>query len=106
MLGIHPAPNLKEASVFLRLIEKIRLSDQESLESKFQSMGNQISWNLPSNGYGNKRIEIEDSEANSLTLCIEQASPIRVNDATWLQELVDSLKGGANLNGSGNKNTI
>jgi hypothetical protein len=92
MVGAFPASNIKTAAVYLRLIEKIRLSDEENIESKFKADGNQFSWNLPIMGYGDCEIELENDEATSLVTCIEETSPVRVSDAAWLLKIVASLK--------------
>jgi hypothetical protein len=90
VIGNHAAPNLKEASVGLRVIEKLRLTDEEQLESKFAVNGQQYGWNLPDPDYGTKTVDLETDEGKSLAAAIE-AAPTRVMDAVWLQPIVDKL---------------
>jgi hypothetical protein len=92
MLGNYQAPNLKEASVYLRIIEKVRLTDQEQLDSEFTTTGQQYGWRLPSADFGTKEISLEGEEAKALATSIEAMTPVRVIDAEWLSNLVAELK--------------
>jgi hypothetical protein len=92
MVGTHTAPNLKETAVYLRIIEKIRLSDEENTESQFVNDGQRFAWRLPNQGYGDKTLELENAEAAALATAIEAATPIRVIDAEWLARIVEQLK--------------
>jgi len=92
LIGAAKAPSLKEASVYLRVMEKIRLTDQESAESQFLSDNNGVSWRLPSPGYGNKTVELEESEVKALTTAIEAAPEIRVADAEWMIKVLEQAK--------------
>lgn len=93
MIGSHQAANLREASTYLRIIEKVRLTDQETRDSQFlQLESGQCSWRLPAPGYGDKCVELEDSEATALIAAIETASPVKVIDAAWMERLISALK--------------
>jgi hypothetical protein len=92
MLGNYQAPNLKEASVYLRIIEKVRLSDLEQVETEFTQGGQQFGWKLPSLTYGTATIDLENEEAKALATAIESATPVRVIDAEWLGNLVAELR--------------
>ena len=91
MLGNHQAANLKEASVYLRVIEKVRLSDQEQIDSEFTNTGQQYGWKLPHPTYGTCDIDLENEEVKCLSTAIESAAPVRVIDAEWLSSLVSQL---------------
>ena len=91
-LGNYNAQNLKEASVFLRIMEKIRLTDEEQVETNFTIVGEQYRWKPMSNGYGTLNVQLEADEAKSLTTAIDAMTPIRVADAGWLQKVVEGLK--------------
>lgn len=94
-VGTHPAPTLKDAAVYLRLIEKVRLSDQESIDSKFESTPDgRISWRLPSLNYGEKLLELENEEAAALAAVIEQMRDVRVLDWKWLIPMKEELRNG------------
>jgi len=95
-VGNHSAPSLKEAAVFLRLIEKLRLSDAEQRESEFTAVGDKYLWKPLAPDYGLKTIELEDEEARALVAVIE-AAPLRVNDASWLTPLVTQMTETASL---------
>jgi len=91
MVGAHQAPNLKEVATFLRLIEKVRLSDQETIESDFKTGGGgQVSWQLPSATYGSRQLDLENEEAASL-LAVINSAPVRVNDGEWLLKVAEEL---------------
>jgi|SRR5215472_14248523 len=92
MVGTHTAPNLKETAVFLDIIKKIRLTDQEAKESQYVNDGQRFLWRLPSEGYGDRIFELESAEAEALAKAIEAATPIRVIDAEWLAAVVGQLR--------------
>jgi len=94
MIGAHPAQGLKEASVLLRVIDKVRITDQESIDTEFRAgeAGGNVQWLLPEKGYGDKIVELENEEAAALVAVIEGTRPIRVLDAGWLIKVVDELK--------------
>jgi hypothetical protein len=96
LIGSHTAPSLKEAAVFLRIIEKIRLTDAEQRETEFGAVNERYLWKSPSPDYGGKTVEFEDEEAKALAAVIE-AAPLRVNDAVWLEPLVKQITETASL---------
>jgi hypothetical protein len=91
MVGNHNATSLKDASVYLRILDKVRLTDQEQVETGFTIVGQQYSWRQMPNGYGTMDINLEVDEAKALSTAIETATPVRVADAAWLAELVTAL---------------
>jgi hypothetical protein len=98
LVGGHTAPSLKEAAVFLRIIEKLRLSDAEQRESEFTNNGAQYVWKPVSPEYGCKTVELETDEAKALAAAIE-TSPLRVNDAVWLDPIVTWCRNGISMSG-------
>ena len=92
MIGNHGTQSLKEASVFLRIIEKVRLSDKEQQETEFKQEGSQYSWKLPTSFYGNKDVELEADEAKALAAGLDGGMPVKVSDAEWLTKVVDQLR--------------
>lgn len=88
MISNHNAENLIAASNYLRVLEKIRPTDEESRETQLISSGPNMQWRLPYQFYGDKDVEFEDVEVESIQKVINTASPIRVFDAEWLQKLV------------------
>ena len=92
VVGGHNAKSVKEASVYIRLLEKIRLSDTESADSSFKMVGMQFSWNLPEAGYGDKVIELENDEAKALIDVIESIPSIKVSDAEWMLKVINDIQ--------------
>ena len=88
--GAHQVPTLKEASVFLRLIEKFRFSDAEMRETNFTQEENRYRWTPPVPGYGHRHVELEDEEAKALKSLLE-GMPVRVADAEWMLKLTEQL---------------
>lgn len=93
MIGNYQTPKLKEALVFLRILEKIRPGDVEMRETQFISDGAQLRWALPEANYGDRHLDLEDEEAKSLLQALESVEGVRVADAAWMFALVDSLRG-------------
>jgi len=91
MVGNHSVSGLKQAEVYLRLIGKLRPTDEETESVNLQNNGMGVSWQLPVPTFGDKDIELERSEADALIAAIEVAQ-FRVVDAAWLQEIADQLK--------------
>lgn len=92
IVGGHTAGSVREAAVHIRLLEKIRLSDSESVESSFKMVGAQFSWQLPSANYGDKIVELENDEAKALADVIEKIPSVKVSDAEWLIKVVSDLQ--------------
>ena len=92
LIGAHSCDNIRSASVFVRLLEKVRLTDIEAAESQFAADGAQMSWRLSHPNYGTKDLDLETDEAAALSETIEKAQGIRVADALWMAKLADELK--------------
>ena len=92
IVGNHQVASLKEASVCLRLIEKLRLSDEEARDSKFRQTPIGFEWSLPGDNFGNRMVGLEQDEAAALTAAIEAHQPVRVSDAVWMLPLTEQLK--------------
>jgi hypothetical protein len=92
LVGAHPVSSLKESSVYLRIIEKLRLTDTEMLATQFMQDAGRFSWRLPEQGYGDKVLELENEEAKALVAAMEAPAPVRVSDAEWMVRVVEELK--------------
>jgi hypothetical protein len=95
--GNHQVRNLKEASVWIRLIDRIRPTDDEMRETEFLQDGPQCHWSPPSSAeYGRRTFELEEVEANELRATLDAAEGIAVKDAAWMTRLRDQLPGAVN----------
>jgi hypothetical protein len=92
LVGNSHAPNLKETEKYLRIISKLRLNDAEMAETQYVEDAGKCSWQLPSQDYGTCAIDLENEEARTLATAIETASPVRVNDASWMLDVIAKLK--------------
>lgn len=93
-LGMVQAPTIKDAAVYLRIIDKIRPSDQETIDTKLATDGRGgYRWEPgPSIGYGDREVELENEEAAALTKGIDtHPQPVLVADAAWLLRLLGQL---------------
>lgn len=88
-LGSIHVEKLRDASVYLRMIEKLRLTDTEITETQFLANGPQFSWQLPNAAYGSRMVEFEAEEITALAGAIEKIQGIRVSDAEWMLKLVE-----------------
>lgn len=88
-LGAITVEKLRDAAVYLRMIEKLRLTDQEITETQFVVDGPRFSWRLPFPEYGSCMVEFEDEEVKALADAIEKMQGIRVSDAEWMLKLVE-----------------
>jgi hypothetical protein len=93
-IGNHQVQRIQEAAVLLRLLEKIRLTDEELRETQYlQSEPGQVTWKQPSLDYGERDVELESGEAQGLAAILDAAENVRVSDAEWMCRLVEELKG-------------
>ena len=92
-LGGISVEKLSDASVYLRIIEKLRLSDSEVTETQFVADGPRFSWRLPDPAYGSRTVEFEDAEMAALAGAIGKIQGIRVSDAEWMMKLVGAADG-------------
>ena len=89
--GLQQVASLREAATYIRLIEKLRPTDAEMRETQFATTEQGFKWNVPQHGYGNKVVNLEDSEAEALKATLEAQQNIRVSDAEWMLRLTESL---------------
>lgn len=99
LIGNHQVPRLKEAAILLRIIEKVRPTDVELTEAQFMASGNQMSWQIPAAGYGDRTVAFEAEEAAALIQVLEAIQDVRVADAAWMCRLIHSLAAKENDNG-------
>ena len=91
-IGAATVNTIREAGVFLRLLEKIRLTDEEVTRSQFLQDGPRVTWQLPQANYGSRDIDLEQDEMQALTRTIEQAQGVRVADVEWMLRLIEEPK--------------
>lgn len=103
MLGNHQCRNLKETSTFLRLHDKLRLTDDEMRDTQFVLDGMQYRWRLPSMDYGERTVELADDEATALVQAFDAVEGVRVTDAFWINALIDPLRPPAPIEKSAEK---
>jgi hypothetical protein len=93
LIGNHQVKRIQEASVLLRLLEKIRLTDEEMRDTQYlHNERGQISWTLPSPDYGERDVELESGEAQGLAAILDAVENVRVSDAEWMCRLVEELR--------------
>lgn len=88
-LGGIQVEKLRDAAVYLRVIEKLRLTDGEVTTTQFVADGPRFSWRLPDPNYGSRTVEFEEEELTALAGAIEKIQGIRVSDAEWMLRLVE-----------------
>lgn len=91
-VGGFPCPNIKAARTFIRLLDKVRLTEAERREAQFETTGSSASWHLPHPNHAQKSIELEDTEAQAFAQAIENFENVRVIDAEWLVPLLEQLE--------------
>ena len=94
-LGVSNTGNLREAHMYLRLIDRTRPTDEEKQACGFEALPGGFSWNLPVEEFGALKLELEDDERTTLIACLEATNPnapVPVKDARWMIELVEQLK--------------
>lgn len=97
-IGTLPASSLKEAAVYLRIIDQLRPTDTEMKETQLTLQDSNYRWNLPKPNYGDRTFEIEDEEAAAIVTGLENhPQPVIVGDAAWMLMLVADLKGGPSV---------
>lgn len=89
-LGGIQVEKLRDAAVYLRILEKVRLSDQEVTETQFVMDGPRFSWRLPEADYGSRTIDLEHEELAALAGAIEKVQGCRVSDAEWMLKLAEA----------------
>src|SRR5262245_16253509 len=92
LIGNYQARNLKETSVFLRVLDKVRPNDEEMREAQFVADGSQFRWRLPDVNYGDRDLDLEKEEAEGLASALESQQGVRVADAAWMFAPLDQLK--------------
>ena len=92
LIGSHTVPRLKEAAILLRLMEKVRPTDEELGETHYVAVtDSQVNWKVSSRNYGERDVSLEGEEAQALIQVFEAAQGIRVSDAAWIVRLTEIL---------------
>lgn len=92
-VGSMQTPTLKEASVCLRILDKIRPKEEEVQATKLTITEANYRWTLPDIDYGSVKLELEDEEANALANGLDNhPQPVMVADAAWMLELLSRLR--------------
>ena len=80
LIGNHQVPRLREAAVLLRVLDKVRPTDEEIRETKFSAKGDgNVTWTATSPQYGERDIALEAEEAQALTQVFDGIENVRVN---------------------------
>ena len=90
--GNYQCERLKETAVFLKLYQRLELSNEEKRVSQFLVNGDRFSWRLPDLAYGTIRLSLDSEESAAMAKVMESFSPVRVTDAQWMTPLVEQLK--------------
>lgn len=93
LVGSGQLNSLKEAAPCLRLLEKLRITDEETRITDLKQGPQGLSWQLPMLEYGQKTVELEADEVTALSGILEKMQGVRVADAQWLLQLADQLNG-------------
>jgi|SRR5262245_8475852 len=92
-VGGIQAPNMQAASILYRILEKIRPSDKEQMETEMRTQGDMCQWKLPTENYGTCNVELENAEAEAFIDAIEKLpQPVQVRDVGWLLDVIKQLK--------------
>jgi hypothetical protein len=92
LIGNYNAPRMGDAFVMLRIHDKIRPTEEEAMATQLATANDQMRWQLPSAGYGNVVVALEEEEASRLAQALEAQQGVRVADAAWMFPLLDQLK--------------
>lgn len=92
-LGSAQVPSLREASVLIRIMERIRPIEPELKEVKYKQEGGQISYLLPEPTYGTMYYDFENDETEQLIECLNNhKQPFRIDEAAWMLALIKDLE--------------
>ena len=94
-IGSAPVPSIKEADTYLRIISKIRPTDEEQRDAQLTAVGGGYVWKPTESGWGDRSVELEDEEAKALVACLSTAQPgqvISVRDAEWMIPLIKQIE--------------
>ncbi|HNY39480.1 MAG TPA: hypothetical protein PKJ41_03765 [Bryobacteraceae bacterium] len=85
-----------ELSTFLRIYEKVRISEEERGATDLVQQGDRVEWKLPSPAFGTRSVGLEQEEAEALSGIIEDflstVEKITVEEVAWRRRVVGDLK--------------
>ena len=91
ILGVQEA-RLAEVAIYLRIIDKIRFTEDEEKAAKLKRNESSVQWELPNPEYGTITAQLEDVEAEKLLGLLQSWPHISTRDAKWILRVVDDLK--------------
>jgi hypothetical protein len=83
---------LTDISTYLRILDEIRITDQERETSNLQVQDGQLRWQLPAADFGTREIQFEDEEARRLSDLLETWPKVTIRDVAWIERVVSDLK--------------
>ena len=83
---------LADISAYLRILDKIRISDEERKESSLEVQDGQLRWQLPSTDFGTREVHLEDEEVRRLVQLLETWPKVTIRDAAWIGRVVSELR--------------
>ena len=82
---------LADISAYLRILDKIRITDEERKSSKMEVADGQLRWQLPSQSFGSSQVMLEDQEARRLSDLLENWPKVTIRDVAWIERVVSDL---------------
>lgn len=92
-VGSYNVPSLRDAALFIRVIEKIRPREHEIKETKFTQADGRIEYLMPDPGYGTESYVFEDEEIKKVIECLHNHhQPFRIDEAAWILALIEDIE--------------
>ena len=83
---------LADISAYLRILDKIRITEEERKSSNMEVADGQLRWQLPSQDFGSSQVMLEDQEARRLSDLLENWPKVTIRDVAWIERVVSDLK--------------
>jgi hypothetical protein len=83
---------LADISAYLRILDKIRITEEERKSSNMEVADGQLRWQIPSQDIGSSQVMLEDQEARRLSDLFENWPKVTIRDVAWIERVVANLR--------------
>ena len=92
-IGTAQVPSLRDAATLIRVLERIRPTEEEMKKVNYKQDKTTVEYTLPDLSYGVKTYEFEDEESRRLIDTLNgHQNPFRIDEAAWMLALIEDLE--------------
>ena len=85
-------PRMCSVKAYLRILDKIRITEEERKSSNMEVADGQLRWQIPSLDFGSNQVMLENQAARRLSDLLVCWPKVTIRDVAWIERVVSDLK--------------